>query len=294
MRVALLYSGLPRMWEGSIQTQLGMFANADVDIYCHFWDTIDGPEKLRLLDTLRPKAYAFDPVPDFAVADRYPGLHRDRINVPSRLLSQYSSWQRVVTLFAPYAPLYALAVRSRTDLHFHKELRFDVPKLSAQTFDLLTYVWPDGPRLLLDAFAVGRPNMIIHYHSLLTHVWRYASDTLFNPEFLLTKHIAAWPGKAVVRALNLQTSSHALPFFVRRPHMKEWPVGQCLAEGIGASKWHDPEVYAAHLAYHEARAGADGAAHVAAFKASELAKFSVSAPPDPASSGGVSPALPSR
>jgi len=270
MRVALLFSGLPRMWDGSIQTQLRLFTGADVDIYCHFWDTIDGPEKQRLLDLLRPKVYAFDPLPDFSCVDQYPGLQRDEINIPSRLVSQYSSWQQVATMFAPFAPRYALAARTRTDLHFHQELRFNVPKLALQNVDLLGCIWPSDPRMLLDAFAVGRPNMMLYYHSLLGWVWHYASNTLFNPEILLTKHIAAYPGKAVIVGLNRQTPGYALPFFVRRPHMKDWPVEQCLTEGIGQSKWRDPEIYGAHVAFHEKIAGPAGALHVASFKADRL------------------------
>lgn len=262
MRIALLLSGLPRMWDGPVHSQVGMFGEPDV--FCHFWDTIDAAEKRRLTDTLRPKVCVFEPLPDFGFADRYEGVPFDNVNVPSRMLSQYTSWQRVGTLFAPYAPQYGLAVRSRTDLEFVQPVELTLPADGTEA--LLVYVFPDNPSLLFDAFAMGTPNAVLWFHAMLSRVWHYVRQASFNPESLLRAHIMSYPG-----TLALQIPNHAepkpLPFFVRRPHMAGWPVEQCLGEDAGGAKWLDPEIVAAFKAFHTIRHGPDGAAFVDRFAA---------------------------
>src|SRR5262245_27989687 len=64
-RIAFLYSGLPRQWARCISSQLALFREHDVDVFCHFWDTIDASEKTDIVDAYRPKAYRFDPPMDF-------------------------------------------------------------------------------------------------------------------------------------------------------------------------------------------------------------------------------------
>jgi hypothetical protein len=264
MRVALLYSGLPRMWEESVATHRALFPGAQVDVFCHFWDTIPNEERQRLISTLRPLHYQFDSVPDYGVIDEYDWLPRDNINVPSRMVSQYTSWQRVGTLFTPYAPLYDIVVRIRSDLYFYEPLQVDLEAIAQKRIGFIGYEWTESKDVLFDAFALGTPNFMVYFHMLLSRLWDYASDTLFNSELLLTRHVHAYHKQTVIQILD------RLPFFIRRPHMAGWPVDRCLAEGPGVAKWRDPEIHNAHLAYHGKRAGEAGVEHVNSFRAQQL------------------------
>lgn len=264
MRVALLYSGLPRMWQEALPTHRPLFPGAQTDVFAHFWDTIDTDEKARLIAALSPALYQFEAPAAFHLVDRYEFLSRDNINVPSRLISQYSGWQRVGTLFAPYAPLYDVVVRIRTDLHFHRPLRIDLDAIARRQIEFVGYQWTETPAVLFDAFALGAPGMMLHFHMLLSRVWDYATQVQFNPELLLTTHMNNYPRQTKARVLT------ELPFFIRRPHMAGWPVERCLQEGPGVAKWRDPEIHKAHLDFHAGRMGQAGIDHVNRFRAQQL------------------------
>lgn len=263
-RVALLYSGLPRMWRECHATHLALFPDAEVDVFCHFWDTIDAAEKQELLAALRPVAWRFDPPQDFSFVDRYPHIQRDNINVPSRLISQYTSWRHVGTLFAPHAPRYRLAMRSRTDVNFFAPIPYDLSNVVNGEIGLVAWHWTEDQRMLSDIAAIGAPRQILYWHDLLDRIWELSASAPFNCEQLLTKHILSFPGKTKIYLMK------DWPFFVRRPHMAGWPVERCLGQSPGASKWHDPEIVAAHKAFHRSVAGEAGEAHVERFRAAML------------------------
>lgn len=264
MRVALLYSGLPRMWEECVPTHKALFPGAQVDVFCHFWDPADPAERQRIADALRPALCQFEAVPDYSVVDQLAWLRRDNINVPSRMVSQYAGWQRVGTMFAPYAPLFDVAVRIRSDLFFHQPLQADLEAIAQRRLGLLAYEWTETKGVVFDAFALGTPSFITHYHMLLSRLWDYAATTPFNSELLVTRHIQAYPQEASIELRN------DLPFFIRRPHMAGWPVEECLKEGPGVAKWRDPEIHNAHLAYHGKLSGEAGIRHVNRFRANQL------------------------
>jgi hypothetical protein len=264
MRVALLYSGLPRMWEESIPTHRALFPGAQIDVFCHFWNTVEAEERQRLQAALRPSIWQFESVPDYSPVDRYQGLRCDNINVPSRMVSQYASWQRVGTLFAPYAPLYDVAVRIRSDLGFFEPLGVDLDAIAKKTLGFVGYEWTETKGVLFDAFALGTPGCILHFHMLLSRLWDYAAQMTFNSEVLITRHMQAYHRPLAVEVRDRH------PFFIRRPHMAGWPAEQCLAEGPGVAKWRDPEIHNAHLSYHGKRAGDAGIEHVNRFRARQL------------------------
>jgi hypothetical protein len=252
------------MWEESVATHRALFPGAQVDVFCHFWDTIPHEERQRLISTLRPALCQFENVPDHSTVDQYDWLQRDNINVPSRMVSQYASWQRVGTLFTPYAPLFDVAVRIRTDLYFYQPLQIDLEAIMQKRIGFIGYEWSETKNVLFDAFALGTPNFMIYFHMLLSRLWDYASDTQFNSELLLTRHVQSYHKQMASQVLD------RVPFFIRRPHMSGWPVDRCLTEGPGVSKWRDPEIHNAHLAYHVKRLGAAGIDHVNQFRDGQL------------------------
>jgi hypothetical protein len=172
--------------------------------------------------------------------------------------------QRVGTLFTPYAPLYDIAVRMRSDLFFHQPLQVDLNAIAEKRIGFIGYEWTETKGVLFDAFALGTPNFMIYFHMLLSRLWDYASDTAFNSELLLTRHVRSYH-----KQMATQIRNH-LPFFIRRPHMAGWPIDRCLAEGPGVAKWRDPEIHNAHLTYHGKRSGDAGIDFVNRFRARQL------------------------
>jgi hypothetical protein len=252
------------MWEECVATHRAQFPGAEIEVFCHFWDTIQDEERQRLRSALRPTLCHFENPPDYSVVDTYDWLRRDLINVPSRMVSQYASWQRVGTMFIPYAPLFDVVVRMRTDLYFYQPLQADLEGIAEKRIGFIGYEWTESKDVVFDAFALGTPNFMIHFHMLLSGLWDYTANSLFNPELLVTRHIEAYHKKATVQMQG------RLPFFIRRPHMAGWPVDRCLAEGPGVAKWRDPEIHNAHLDYHQKISGHAGIDYVNRFRARQL------------------------
>ncbi len=265
MRIALLYSGLPRQWQHCVPTHRPLFEDARVDVFCHFWETIAAPEKAALTAALNPTVCYFETPPDLTFVDDIKGLQRDAINIPSRMVAQYTSWLRTAALFAPYAVGYDVAIRLRTDLFFHQPLAIDRAAIRQRRLGLVACQSREDPGRIFDAFAIGRPSLLLHFLALLNRLWDYAQTDLFNPEALITRHISAYPGPATVELLA------DMPFYIHRPHMAGWPLAQCLAQAPGATKWHDPEIHQAHLSYFERRRGPAGVEYVNGFRNRQLA-----------------------
>lgn len=263
MRVALLYCGLPRMWRECHASQIALFEGAEVHVFCHFWDVVSAEEKNEILATMQPSRYIFEPLPDLTITDRYENFRRDVITVPSRLLSQYASWMKLAALFTPFAPLFNIAMRSRTDLEFHAPITPALEAIQQQRAELALFEWPyqDATQTLFsDTCALGTPRAVLYFLNILTRVWDYAPKSVFNPELLLTTHIHAYPG-----TLNLATLKQ-WPFFIRRPSMANWPLERCIAASAGDTKWQEPEIIEAHQRHHAERYGQDGLRRVELFR----------------------------
>jgi hypothetical protein len=260
-RVALLFSGLPRQWEACVESQLRLAHGHDVDVFFHFWDTIDAAEKERILAAYRPKAHRFDaPVNFTAVEPLFKKL--DNINSPSRMLSMYYGWAQVARIFEDYRQAtdvsYDFAVRLRSDLMFFAPL--ELGRLGPN--DLLLSNHNDFG-VINDMFAVGGVVPILYYLSLHTLVLEYKDHVLCNPELMLKHHLERRP--ATIRLMTAPVE-----MLVFRPHMVGMPIEECLKQHPGASKWKDPEVLAAHREFHGRRGGAAGVQHVDAFVQAQI------------------------
>lgn len=257
-RVALLFSGLPRQWEPCVASQLGLFREHEVDVFFHFWDTVDAGEKARIVDAYKPKAHAFERPLDFTA---FEGLFAklDNINSPSRMLSMYYGWRQAWRVFDRHrreaGVAYDFAVRLRSDLMFFGPLDGHLEKLGPN--DLLLSSHNDFG-LVNDMFAVGGVGPVGYYLSLYDRVLGYAKEVLCNPEHLLAHHLHPQPADFRVRTAPIVV-------LVFRPHMAGKPIEECLKEHPGASKWRDPEVLAAHKEFHGRRRGKDGVRYVDEF-----------------------------
>lgn len=263
MRVALLYCGLPRMWRECHASQMALFEGAEVHVFCHFWDVVSADEKAEIIATLQPARYIFETLPDLAITDRFENLTRDSITIPSRLLSQYASWMKLAALFAPFAPMFDIAMRSRTDLQFHASIAPAIELVRQLHAEIALFEWPyqDATHTLFsDTCSIGTPRAVIYFLNILARIWDYAPTGVFNPEHMLTTHIHAHPG-----ALKL-ASVKQWPFFVRRPSMAGWPLERCIAASAGDTKWQEPEIVDAHKRHHGELYGEAGRQYVDQFR----------------------------
>jgi hypothetical protein len=262
-RIALLLSGLPRQWRMCLHSQLFLFRNHQVDVYFHFWDTIDDAEKAEIVALLKPRAYVFEALRDFTAADANPQYRRDNINIPSRLCSQYASWREVAKLMEPHKADYDLAMRCRADVNFVRDIE---PAFSQLKPNDLFIPWWEKDSLLSDMFALGDVEAVLHYHKLFDHLPELTQGRVFNPEILLMAHLETYPN------IHILTTGEAY-FFVRRPHMKDYTVEQALMENPGRNKWLDPEVVNAHLEMHSRVDGEAGTKRVEFFRYAQTQKL---------------------
>ena len=218
-----------------------MFSGYKVDVFFHFWDTIDAQEKEDIVALLKPRAYRFETPRDFSALDHDPLMTPDRINVPSRVFSQYASWCAVAELVEPFHADYTFAMRARADLQFVYGIHHILPQLKPQ--DIVIPWWDADEHLLSDLFALGGIEPILYFHRLYDHVHDYLEGRCLNPELMLTTHFEKRPD------FHLYTETFRY-FFVRRPHMAGYSVEKAIAENPGRNKWLDPEVTEAHAAYH--------------------------------------------
>ncbi len=264
-RVALLLSGLPRQWRLCLPTQLSLFCDTPVDVFFHFWSVIDDEEKGELLNLLKPKAYVFEDPQDFSAYDADTAFTHDLINIPSRTASQWYSWRRVGALFEPFKDSYRWAMRSRSDLQFIATLDDALPHLDKNK--VLLYWWNEG-QLVSDLFALGDAQVIYQYHLLFDRLRDYAAEgVVFNPEAMLTHHLQKMPELSAF----MQT---APVYFVRRPHMENFSIDECMRENPGRNKWMDQEIVESHKSFFRGKAGDEGEAYVERFRNTQLSMLS--------------------
>jgi hypothetical protein len=266
-RIALLLTGLPRFWRQCMPSQLAMLEDSGVDIFFHFWDVISEAEKLELIAALKPRAYKFEAQQDFSAYDAEGGISKpDRINIPSRMVSQFYSWHGVAKLFEPFINDYDWAVRSRSDLQFVYSIAHIFPQLKPN--DIVVNWWnhDEGSgdvKLLSDIFAFGDSQMILDYHKLYDHLPEYKQTQIFNPEMLITHHLHQIPNAHII-------SDDFMYYFIRRGHMDGYTVEQCMRENPGRNKWLDPEYVNATTNFYRMRAGEIGENHVSQFARIQL------------------------
>ncbi len=252
------------MWQRCLPTQIDMFQENQVDVFCHFWDVIEDAEKQAILKLLNPKAYLFEKPQDFSALDVKGGVKiPDNINIPSRMASQYYSWRAVARLFEPLSKDYNFAVRTRSDLQFVYSIEHIFPQLKPK--DIVMPWWQES-ELLSDIFAFGDIDIMLHYHKMFDYMMKYAETEIFNSEVLLMHHMKYCHDAHII-------TDNRQYYFVRRPHMDMYTIEQCLQENPGRNKWLDPEVVDAHKGFYKMRAGDIGLEHIENFRSFQLDKL---------------------
>ncbi|MCX8520366.1 MAG: hypothetical protein ORN28_02375 [Rhodoferax sp.] len=270
LRVALVFSGLPRMWRACMQSQLQLFSDVDatVDVFFHFWDTVDAAEKAAIVDAYKPKAWKFEAPRQLDAWNLRQDLRRDNINSPARMVSQYSSWKESGQLFAEAHRLqaYDWVLRLRSDLMFFQAIGQLLSPV-ASPFILLTRFNDFG--IVNDMFAAGDPSSMVSYLNLLDHLETYKTQVHFNPERLLLHHLQQ------IAKTGTQLHSSNLPVLTVRPHMNGKTITECLEEHPGENKWLDDEIVQGHVTSHKIIRPEQGEAHVLAFKNQQLNNYAL-------------------
>lgn len=257
-KVALLFSGLSRLWSHCVQSQLALFRDTPFDVFFHFWDTVDQQEKDAIVAAYKPRAHIFQPQADFTeLAKQFKIL--DRINSPARLLSQYFGWKAVAQIFQDYCrkcgQTYSHAVRLRSDLFFTVALDKVLPQVGPN--DLLFSTHHDFG-MVNDTFVLGGVPAVMYYMSMFDHVIRYNRTVQANAELLMMEHLRTRPPHIrIIRA--------PLPILVFRAHMVGVPIETCMQEHPGVNKWADPEVLRDHIDSNVAAGNPARAAEVEQF-----------------------------
>ena len=99
----------------------------------------------------------------------------------------------------------------------------------------------------------------------------YAATTLFNPEALLGAHFAKRPDIKIFM-------EDKRAFFVRRPHMENYTIVQCMEEHPGQNKWLNPDVVQTHAEVFRAWHGEAGEKHVEQFAQAQLSQLRNTSP----------------
>ena len=265
-KVALLFSGLPRLWTHCVKSQLALFRETPFDVFFHFWDTVDQTEKDAIVATYKPKSYVFQPQVDFTEQAKQLKI-LDRINSPARLLSQYFGWKAVAQIFQDYSrtsgETYTHAVRLRADLLFTCALDKVLPQIGPN--DLLFTTQHDFG-MVNDTFVLGGVPALMYFMSMFDRVVGYNQTVQANAELLMMEHLRRRPA-------HIQIIRTPLPVLVFRAHMMGVPIEKCMQEHPGVNKWADPEVLRDHIDSNVAAGNPARAAEVEQFINNQLANL---------------------
>jgi hypothetical protein len=265
LRIAVVLSGLPRMWRACVDSQKMLLTDipADIDFFFHFWDSVDESEKIAIRDSYKPLAWTFEPYRSLDHWNHRNDLQCDNINVPARMVSQYTSWQESLRLLTESKAIndYDIIVRIRSDLMFFQPLG-GLIKNCAKRFIFLTSHNDFG--IVNDMFAIGDSVSMAGYLNLIDSIEAYKSSVIFNPELLLRHHLLQ------IAKTGVEIRSFNIPILVVREHMVGKTIAECMNEHPGQNKWLDRDIIASFQAFHAKRHGEMGVQHLQKFMSAQL------------------------
>ena len=194
-RVAVCVSGYARNARQNIRLLRSFLEESGADVFFHFWDT---PERDYIVRALQPTAYAFeDPaavlpdLPEFARMEKRVPPHRARATQ-----SMFTGLRRANEIKNAYEQehgfRYDIVVRLRLDF-FSTRTLFDILERiwsEQKGWDRTLYV-PDMAHSvgLNDQVALGRPETMDVYTSVLDAYHANARTDYTNPEYTLLRHV---------------------------------------------------------------------------------------------------------
>jgi len=187
LRVAVSFSGLPRLYCSAISSWQALIKKYNADVFMHVWQTADGStDKAKsLFDTIRCVS---EPPESFDIS-----AYTDRIqhSNPYNVFSQWTSIWRSMNLVYAHDQSYDIVVRARFDVEFEQ---FDFINVHGVVFPgkpAEIYTWQNNRYLgWHDMIAYGDCDSMRAYSDTLWKIPQiYAEGSPFFSEFFLSTNL---------------------------------------------------------------------------------------------------------
>lgn len=187
MRVAVSFSGLPRIRHRAIYSWEGLIRKYNADVFMHIWETGDGEtEKVK---SIFPAAQCVsDPQEIFDTSDY---TERLQYSNPQNVFSQWTSIWRSMNLVYSHNTSYDVVVRARLDVEFDQFDFLDthgvkIPGKPAEVYHWQGFRYPGWH----DMMAYGDPDSMRAYADTLWKIPQiYREGSPFFSEFFLSTHL---------------------------------------------------------------------------------------------------------
>ena len=195
-KVAVCVSGefrhvVHRTPEHHVRHLMGFLSGVSCDIYVHGWSNSSEP---LIVDALKPRAYLFEPRPDFAELAASIGNVEPRIK-PGRdegSLAMFYSIEKCFELIKENRDEYDYVLRIRPDLYIEASLKEIMVKISDEGDFLPNAIYV--PRQfhskgINDQVALGPIDKMATYARTLSYVRENIGSLFFNPETVLLRNL---------------------------------------------------------------------------------------------------------
>lgn len=187
MRVAISFSGLPRIKPQALAAWQRMISQHDCHVYMHVWNT-DIEEISVLLQRLKPVACSIEPPIVFDVSCYTERLQESN---PQSVFSMWTSISRSMSLVESSCIQYDRVVRARFDVGFDDFDFLDTSGIVIPGKPAEIYSW-QGKRYCgwHDMMAYGDMSSMKQYANTLHAIPRiYQQSSPFFSEFFLSTHL---------------------------------------------------------------------------------------------------------
>lgn len=188
MRVAISFSGLPRIVPSALECWERLISRHSADVYLHAWNT--DADAIRVLgDRLKPVSMLVESPRDFPCLDHY--KERAQHCDPHSVFSMWTSIQESIMLMQRRGTTYDRVVRARTDVIFEDFDFLDTHGVVIPGKPAEIYFWKDQRYPgWHDLMAYGDQDSMVEYaRTLETIPGTYQEGSPFFSEFFLSTHL---------------------------------------------------------------------------------------------------------
>jgi hypothetical protein len=188
MRIAVSFSGLPRIVPRSLDCWKNLIARYRADVYLHTWNT-DAKAIRELTSVLSPRAMMIETPRVFVDIDRY--AERACFCDPYSVFSMWTSIAESMKMAERCGVGYDRIIRARTDVVFEEFQLLDVhgvviPGKPAEIYDWQGQRYPGWH----DLMAYGDTESMLAYADTLQQIQGiYDEGSQFFSEFFLSTHL---------------------------------------------------------------------------------------------------------
>lgn len=188
MKVAVSFSGLPRMFPAALSCWERLISRYQADVYMHLWNQ-DSSSVSILLDRFNPVSYLVEQFREFDGIDHY--RERAVSSDPYRVFSMWTSIRESMWLIERRGKRYDRVVRARLDVAFDDMDFLDchgvvIPGKPAEIYEFNGNRYPGWH----DMMAYGDQDSMVTYSNTLLEIPAiYSEGSPFFSEFFLSTHL---------------------------------------------------------------------------------------------------------